>query len=53
VIANNVLIQWTAPDNHGTPIIGYQIWIRKADLTYVFNNAVCDGTTLAVVTGTT
>lgn len=53
VVASNAIITWTAPFANGTPLTGYNIYIRQADLTYIFNNAVCDGTTLAVVSGTT
>ena len=49
VSADKAIITWTAPYDNGTPIKGYIVYIRKADLTYVFDNSVCDGTTSAVV----
>jgi hypothetical protein len=49
VLADKAIITWTAPYANGTPIKGYNVYIRKADLTYVFDNSVCDGTTSAVV----
>lgn len=54
VSADKAIITWFAPFDNGTPLTGYKIYIRKADQTYVFNNAVCDGTTSSVVlSGTT
>ena len=49
VVADKAIITWTAPYDNGTPITGYKVYIRKGDLTFIFNNAVCDGTTSAVV----
>ena len=37
VINNTVIFEWVAPIDNGTPLTGYDIWIRKADLTYIID----------------
>lgn len=49
VLNDKAIITWFAPADNGTPILGYKIYIRKGDQSYVFDNLVCDGTTSAVV----
>jgi len=33
IIADNVIVQWTAPDDNGSPILNYIIELRHNDLT--------------------
>ena len=37
VINNTVIFEWVAPIDNGTPLTKYDIWIRKADLTYIID----------------
>ena len=40
---DNVIVSWTAPDNGGSPIIGYTVTIRMSDLTtYSVEPTYCD-----------
>lgn len=48
-----VTITWATPVTNGLPITSYSIYIRKGDqLTYITNNAVCDGTSALVISQT-
>ena len=44
--ATNVVITWTAPDEHSATIDSYEVLLRLADGTYA---AACDGTSAAIV----
>ena len=49
VIADNVIVEWTAPNSNGAPITSYRISIRQADLTYSQNLNNCDGATSTIL----
>jgi hypothetical protein len=50
---SSVLVDWSAPNEQGSPIIGYQIWIRKSDgTTFAIDSTSCDGADAAVVSST-
>lgn len=51
-MANNVIFDWDAPVDNGTPILSYKILIRQADLTYVINADACNGANTLVVQNT-
>lgn len=39
----NVLVQWTEPNDNGSPILGYKVYIRQSDdVTYTQETANCD-----------
>jgi len=44
-----VIFKWNKPVANGTPITGYKIYIRKADLQYIIDQSVCNGLNTAVV----
>jgi len=44
-----VIFNWVAPIDNGLPIIGYKIYIRTADLVFIENTTVCDGTDYLVI----
>ncbi len=48
VVADYVILNWNAPVENGSPIIGYKVFIRKADLTYIEDSTVCDGSNFDV-----
>ena len=52
VINNTVIFEWVAPIDNGTPLTRYDIWIRKADLTYIIDKSVCDGDNAIVFSDT-
>jgi hypothetical protein len=43
VVADNVVFDWTPPVDNGTPITGYDVYIRKSDLSYIIDASVCNG----------
>jgi hypothetical protein len=50
---SSVLVDWSAPNEQGSPIIGYQIWIRKSDgTTFAIDSTSCDGAEAAIVAST-
>ena len=52
VVNSDVIFDWEKPNENGTPITEYKVYIRKADLTYVFDNSLCDGRSQAVIDST-
>ena len=44
-----MIFRWNQPVANGTPITGYKIYIRKADLLYIVDQSVCNGLNTAVV----
>ena len=48
----NVVVSWTAPNNHGLPITSYKITFKYAS-TYEELTAYCDGTSSTVISSTT
>ena len=49
VDGNEVIVEWEAPADNGTPITAYQIFFRKSDDTYQTELTSCDGTNADVV----
>jgi hypothetical protein len=47
-----VIFEWDEPVNNGKPITGYDVYIRKDDLSYIVDTSVCDGGDATVVTNT-
>jgi hypothetical protein len=52
VVTNYVVFNWEAPVDNGSPITSYKVYIRKADLTYIEDPTVCDGSSYSAVTDT-
>jgi len=52
VEGSNVIFDWDEPIANGTPITGYIVYIRKSDLSYVTNTAVCNGLNSVVMQNT-
>lgn len=46
---DNVTIQWSKPNENGSPIIGYKIFIRKHDGTVALELTQCNGSSAAIV----
>jgi hypothetical protein len=44
-VNENVVVSWYEPSAHGSPILSYQVFIRKKDGTFHFADADCDGST--------
>ena len=49
VITNYVIFNWDAPVDNGTPITGYNVFIRQSDLTFIVDRTICDGLAYLVV----
>jgi hypothetical protein len=43
------LIQWAAPNNNGSPVTSYSVYIGKADLTFALELQYCDGSSADVL----
>lgn len=43
------MITWQAPSDQGSPITSYTIWIRRKDLVFVEDKALCDGSQQFVI----
>lgn len=52
VVNDEVVIDWTAPSDQGTPILGYNVYFRKSDNTYETELVDCDGSVEQIVTTT-
>ena len=52
VVSDQVVIKWTRPVENGTPIIKYNIKIRKADSTFTNELVGCDGSKQTIVSET-
>jgi hypothetical protein len=52
VVASNVVIEWVAPFNGGSPILGYRILIREIDLDFSEQLDHCDGSLYTIFTTT-
>jgi hypothetical protein len=48
-----VTITWVAPDNGGSPITSYTIYIKKADGTFITQLEHCDGSDTTIRDSTT
>jgi hypothetical protein len=44
-----VIFDWNAPNPNGTPLTGYKIYIRQANLSYILDNNICDGLSASVI----
>lgn len=50
VVGDNVMVQWTAPDDNGSPILSYVIELRQNDLvTFSTELNYCDGSVSAII----
>lgn len=50
VSSTNVIIDWTAPNDNGSPIIGYKIYIRTSDPSvFEIDSQNCDGSLQSIV----
>jgi len=49
VEGNNVVFNWNAPIENGTPITGYHVYFRKADDTFETELINCDGSKSEIV----
>jgi len=50
---NNLIVDWQAPYDQGSPIIGYRIYIRAADgVSFAEELTHCDGSDLTIRTNT-
>jgi len=47
-MADNTIINWTAPDDQGSEILTYTIYVQKGDLTWSTVPAYCDGSLPAI-----
>ena len=52
VIGNQVIFEWDEPVNNGKTITGYDVYIRKDDLSYIVDTSVCNGGGATAVTNT-
>ena len=52
VVNNQVIFNWDAPVDNGLEIIGYYVYIRQSDLTYIVDRTLCDGLDFTVITNT-
>jgi hypothetical protein len=49
----NVVVDWSEPEDNGSPIIGYSIYLRQSDnVTYSIQPTDCDGSQQDMVTAT-
>jgi hypothetical protein len=44
-----VIFDWDAPNANGTPLTGYKVYIRQANLSYILDNTVCNGLSATVI----
>lgn len=47
-----MIIDWSAPSDQGTPILGYNIYFKKSDNTFVTELVDCDGSVEQIITTT-
>jgi len=48
--SDEVVVSWVAPDNGGSPITSYTIYIRQSDgTTYTTELTYCDGSDLTIL----
>jgi len=52
VSLSNIIIDWVAPSDNGSPITSYQIYIKQADEQYSQEMVDCDGTLTATISNT-
>ena len=52
VFENTVVVQWDAPADNGTPILGYHLYLKKQDGTYAEELTDCDGSSSQIVADT-
>ena len=52
MIDNYVFIDWVAPFNGGSQITAYKVFIRQSENIFSQDLIDCDGTDLAIVSGT-
>lgn len=52
VVGSNAIFNWTSPVSNGSPITGYYIYIRRSDLTFVIDTAICNGLNATVIQNT-
>jgi len=46
VVDSNLIIDWTRPENGGSPIVGYIVKLRDNDGDYHLETKYCDGSSL-------
>ena len=47
---DNVLISWSIPDDRGSPLLGYTIYIRQSDsVSFAIDITDCDGSQQAIL----
>lgn len=49
LVATNVVVTWVEPPNAGQPILGYRVYLKKADGTFNLDFTYCDGENLIVM----
>lgn len=52
VVTDYVIFNWDAPVDNGTPITGYEVYIRQSDLTFILDRTICDGLDFTVIQNT-
>ena len=52
VVGNKVVIDWSAPADNGTPILGYRLSVRRSDDTYSEPTTDCDASDSDIVAAT-
>ena len=45
VVNDEVIVDWTAPSDQGTEILGYYLYVRQSDNQYTQELTHCDGST--------
>lgn len=52
MVNGDVVIDWTAPLSNGTPITGYNIYIKQSDLVFSEELIDCDGSNSDIISST-
>lgn len=52
IVGPDVLIDWTAPNDRGNDILGYQIFIQQNDGDFSIDQTHCDGSEPDIITAT-
>ena len=53
ISSSNVVVDWNAPSDRGSPILGYTIYIRTSDnVTFVQDQTNCNGNNNVIASGT-
>lgn len=43
LVGANIVVTWSEPENSGQPILGYRVYLKKADGTFNIDFTYCDG----------